>query len=162
MNLSSVFLITLLIGPVSMVPDHAIYISTFYIDISETDVRAEVRVFEDDLRAALRSHTGYVTDINATVFQDDVLSYFRKYLVMDISEHSLTWELQSLELVEDSYRIHLKDAMPSSADHLQCSITASYFFEIFPTQKNVLRLRKGEQQEHRIFEGEDDRYQVAW
>jgi len=161
MHISWIYLITLLAGTHSTESDHAIYISTFYVDISTTEVKAEVRVFEDDLRAALRSHTGYVTDTTVIDFQEDVLSYFRKYLLMDISTHPVIWQIQDLKLVGDSYRIYLQSELPISANDVDCSISAPYFFELFPTQKNVLRLRRGELQEHHIFEGDADSYQIS-
>jgi len=131
------------------------------MDISTSSVQAEVRVFEDDLRAALRSHTGYFTDTTVVDFQEDVLSYFRKYLEMDISDNPIEWKLRDLELVGDSYRIYLNSVIPPSKKNLNCTIKARYFFEIFPTQKNVLRLRNGQRQEHHIFEGEDGSFQIS-
>lgn len=150
----------LLTGSLDVESDHAIYISTTYLDISPTYIEAEVRVFEDDLRAAIRSHTGYVTDTTAVEFRDDVLSYFRKYLTIDISMNPITWELQDIELVGDSYRIYLDTQIKSPADEVSYAIVAGYFFDVFPTQKNVLRLQKDDLQDYHIFEGKEDRFEI--
>jgi len=140
--------------------DHAVYLSTVYVDVEETVVIAEVRVFEDDLRAVIQDHTGEVTDTTALRFRDDVLSYFRKYLVLQSAEDYLEWSLDRLTLVGDSYQVHLiaKPINPSLSGTWE--LKASYFFELFPTQKNVLRFRDGSQKLYHTFTKKDDSFKI--
>ena len=137
--------------------DHAIYISTIYLDIDDQHIEAEIRVFEDDLRDALQDHTGYVTDTTSLNFDQDIRSYFRKcFLIKDADGQShIEWSLDTAELVGDSYRIKLNSTVDSFPLGGTMKISANYFYELFPTQKNVLRLNFEERQAYHVFEEKD-------
>lgn len=140
--------------------EHAIYLSTIYLDIDEHGINVEIRVFEDDLRAALRDHTGYVTDTTAVRFEEDVLSYFRKYFSLRATDHKISWTITSLDLVGDSYQVVLSD----DRHNLKTSsyqIQADYFFALFPGQKNILRATCQERQVFHVFESIGDTYQLS-
>ena len=140
--------------------EHAIYLSTIYLDIDEQSIDAEIRVFEDDLRAALRDYTGYITDTTVVRFEEDVLSYFRKYFTLGEADQKVSWTITSLDLVGDSYQIVLTDDRHNLKTRT-CQIQADYFFNLFPGQKNILRTTYQDRQVFHIFESIGDTYQLS-
>jgi len=113
------------IAPIAAInEDHAIYLSTIKMEVKSDEISITIKVFEDDLRDALRSHHGYVIDTTSTSFNEEIESYFEKHVINFSTYRS------SIE------RLHIK---------------LDYFMELFPTQQNVLHLINKDQTKYHIF-----------
>lgn len=124
---------------------HALYLSTIKIEVQEDGLDMTIKVFEDDLRDALRAYHGHVVDTSSTSFQVEVESYFTAHI--SIAEE-LEIAVSSVELVGDSYVI---SASGTSMLDSSFDIEANYFMELFPTQQNVLHFVNGDQTKYHIF-----------
>lgn len=140
--------------------DHNIYISTLYMDITDDDINLDIKVFEDDMRSVIQSFTGEIPDTSIVKFEEDVLLYFRKYLTLTSDTDEVRWEFDDIALHGDSYQIKLvaRDVFPGLDGRIELS--AKYFFELFPTQKNILRLTHQDEKSYHVFKNQRDRYNI--
>lgn len=134
-----------LLTAAEVVEEHAIYLSTLKMDVQEQGVQMTIKVFEDDLRDALRAHHGYVIDTTSASFIDEVESYFVDHIKID---RSLKYAVDHVSLVGDSFVI---SASSSQILDDTIEIEADYFMELFPTQQNVLHFVHGEDTKYHIF-----------
>lgn len=127
------------------VDDHAIYLSTLKVEVDEQAVQITIKVFEDDLRDALRAHHGHVIDTTSASFQAEVKAYFDRHLSIG-QDMDLT--IERVSLIGDSYVITGVDDQKIDGS---LQIEADYFMELFPTQQNVLHLVHGDNTKYHIF-----------
>lgn len=129
--------------------DHAIYLSTLEISEDNGALNLMVKVFEDDLRDALKNSYNQVIDPHSDAFNFQVETYFQSHIKLKIGENQLLWQLSSIELVGDSYQIGF--ASPATSSEGSISMEVSYFYELFPTQQNVLNLQLRSTKKYHIF-----------
>lgn len=127
------------------VDDHAIYLSTLKLEVEEQAVRITIKVFEDDLRDALRAHHGHLIDTTSSTFHEEVKGYFDSHL--SIGKH-MDLTIEGVSLIGDSYVVTAVDQQQLDTSIL---IEADYFMELFPTQQNVLHLVHGDNTKYHIF-----------
>lgn len=125
--------------------DHAIYLSTLKMEVKEQGIEITIKVFEDDLRDALRAHHGHIIDTTSASFQEEVDVYFTHHLNLG---KEMDFAVSDVSLVGDSFVITAADLQQLDSS---VSIEASYFMELFPTQQNVLHFIHGEQTKYHIF-----------
>ena len=118
--------------------DHAIYLSTLEINVDQNEIEVVIKVFEDDLRDALRNFHSRIMDTSAVLFPDYVAQYFDIHLEIKNGEMLIEPYQNSVKLVGDSYQIKMSAQIVEPIMLLQ--IQADYFMELFPTQQNVLNL----------------------
>jgi len=123
--------------------EHAIYISVLDIQIEESEFRIEIKVFEDDLKDALRPFM--LTD----EFESAVQSYFDEKLSISSNDQVIELELLESRIVGDSRRISMTANLSGEIDQLE--IRADYFMELFPDQQNILKLNFQGQKRYYIF-----------
>jgi hypothetical protein len=128
--------------------DHAVYLSTTKVDFSDEGVQLTVKVFEDDMRDALRGFHGHLIDTtDVPTFHSEVESYFNQYLLLSIDSQPLRLILGQMTLVGDSYQILLQSAHTGGT---QASVAADYLMELFPLQQNVIHVIHGDDQIYHI------------
>ncbi|MEM8895393.1 MAG: DUF6702 family protein [Bacteroidota bacterium] len=135
-------------------PAHAIYLSLTEIELTEDKAELRVKVFSDDLRDAIKNHdmTSYqgadVADyfsLNESIAQD----YFGKYLELEINGLKQELQLTGHYIEGDAHFVSLTCELPESINEL--SVSASFLMELFPTQLNVVNVKKNGQTQYLKF-----------
>ncbi len=128
--------------------EHAIYVSVIEADIVEDRVEVEIKVFEDDLRDALRPTSDSLT------VEENLVYYFNKHLTIggNQGQASLIDHYQEGE----SYRILMNYNLNEGTNKIE--VSASYFMELFPTQQNILKVSLREHKAYHIFKAPGDKY----
>lgn len=137
-----------MIGRSNALPPHAIYISTLDISENAEGLNVLIKVFEDDLRDAMRDFHGHIIDVEAQSFEQEVSQYFEEHLKIVLDKNIQSLQLLSIELVGESYQV---DFILPKSSFTSVSIEATYFFDLFPTQQNVLNLQLGGKKKYHIF-----------
>ena len=128
-------------------PVHAVYLSTVQATIGSNQTEIVIRVFEDDLRDALRNRFKTVIDTSSVEFETQVKTYLDEHFICK-GDAQIEMILIDLELIGDSYRV----VMTGTHNEVRSfEVTANYFFELFPTQQNVIHLQKGDMKKYFIF-----------
>lgn len=138
------------------VVEHAIYLSTIKIEVQEEVVQITIKVFEDDLRDAMRAHHGFVIDTSSATFVEEVQEYFTNHLSIG-SDMSIA--TRSVSLVGDSYVI---TAFGIQQIESFIRIEADYFMELFPTQQNILHFIHGEVIKYHIFKKGKEAIEISF
>ncbi|MEM9897420.1 MAG: DUF6702 family protein [Bacteroidota bacterium] len=106
----------------SIISDHAIYISVLEID----NQRMKVKVFSDNLNDAIRN------DANS------IEGYFQKKIKLKVNEMNVSFTLDEVTEEGDSYWITFKLSTPNKWNSFY--LEADYFMELFPDQTNVVKV----------------------
>ena len=136
--------------------EHAIYLSTIKSIYVDDHLRIEIRVFEDDLRDALRSSEGQHPDTSSTLFDQRLEQYLNRQITISNQQEKVELSLVKKRLVGDSFQVDLVSNSFRYSNQLDLSF--SYFFELFPTQQNVLHFRKGEEEWYHIFKKGNEKW----
>lgn len=136
-------------------PTHALYISLTEGEIVESEVNFEVKVFSDDLQDALRNHnsssyqSGNLQEfyaINEAIAKD----YFTEHFKLWVADQLIELRLGDYTMEGDAHFIRITGSLPENVKEL--SVKASYLMELFPTQINVVKVKKGEQLKYLRFD----------
>ena len=117
--------------------------------LDEDVIKLEIRVFEDDLRDALRNMTGHVVHPDHEDLDSLVFRYFSQHFLAYQDEDQALLEFTSNQLIGDSYEILFQIVDFKSGRELQFRI--DYLLELFPTQQNILQIRNEKNQFYNIF-----------
>lgn len=129
--------------------DHALYLSTFQLTISDDTIKGEIKVFEDDFRDALRGFRGSPIDTASADFRPLADAYFDKNIqILNYSEQ-LAFNVIDINKVGDSYHISYSCEQFEKINELTFKV--DYFLELFPTQQNVLHVKCEDKQWYHIF-----------
>lgn len=124
--------------------EHAIYISVVEIEHKE-GAKSEVRikVFKDDLSDVIRNHGGkaILNLDNCPTSVTDLESYFNKTIEVQIDGQALTLKHESCSIEGDAYWFVFSSDSPSIWNSI--IIKDTHFFELFPTQSNIVRIIDG-------------------
>lgn len=135
--------------------EHAIYLSVVDITISDEGVSGEIKVFSDDLYDALREFHG--ADLKSTmtlVIADEAEAYFQNYLKVKTSgEQHLPLSITNITIEGDSHWIQFLINIPPDLDRV--TLQAAYFYELFPTQQNIVTVTAGDQKNYYRFRSAD-------
>lgn len=126
--------------------DHAIYIGVVQVEHRQGEKTAQikVKVFEDDLRDAVRAafpdeyRPGPIADF-CTTHRVQIERYFRQHLQCRINNKPAGLQFISGRLEQDVYLLQFSFSCPEQWE--SSSIQADFFMELFPTQSNVLHLQ---------------------
>ena len=132
---------------------HAIYISVLEVELSDQGLNAEVKVFSDDLLSALKNFNKESKSIVTSIQRDEIERYFNTHLHFEVSSENLKLEIENVEEVGDSY--WLKFGIELQPDELSLSVQANYFFELFPSQKNILTFKGDAGRQYFTFKSKD-------
>lgn len=131
-----------LIAPTSE-GDHAIFISVLEVDSHQM----KIKVFTDNLQDALRNDTGHLPPSTQGNFHiknaHAIASYFRKKVQLQINEKEVDLNFLEATLEGDSYWITFELDFQEKWRSLK--LEATYLFELFPFQTNVVKVM-GEKQ----------------
>lgn len=130
--------------------DHAIYIGVVQVEHRQEDKIAQinVKVFEDDLRDAVRAaypdeyRPGAIADF-CTTHRAQVARYFRRHLRCEINGAPAALSLRSGLLEQDVYLLQF--TLPCPGRWKSTRIQADFFMELFPAQSNVIHLLHGQE-----------------
>ena len=129
--------------------DHAIYLSTIHAESKEQQLVLNIRVFEDDIRDALRNMNGQVIDTSSAIFAHEIERYFNKHVVVKNRQEIMPISLITYNLVGDSYRVEMLIDNLDKEGQLEFQI--DYLQELFPTQQNILQLKLTGKEWYHIF-----------
>jgi len=122
---------------------HAIYISVIEMEIKNDIVtEMQVKVFADDIADALRAESGKIIDDTGVYDEIElglVEQYFRKHLYLKNKDESKFFTLISSS--KEDQAVWLQFLMKDPIDNEDILI-GDYLIEIFPTQRNMIRLNQ--------------------
>lgn len=129
---------------------HALYISVIEIEISKSmEIEMDVKVFSDDLYSSMLSGEPSLVSLEAKWDKDEVSNYFASKIELKSGATPIPIILQEINIEGESTFLQFEGSLPSGSKDLR--IQLGHFYELFPTQRNILKLRNGESQEHAIF-----------
>ena len=125
--------------------EHAIYISVVEIEnMNTTGSEIRIKVFKNDFRDAIRNDGGEtIPEIDACPKNSmDLENYFNKNLELSIDKQTLPLRYRSCSLEGDAYWFIFSAETPINWTTIH--IKDTHFFELFPTQSNIIRIINGE------------------
>ena len=129
---------------------HAIYLSTITLEVKKDGVHGVIKVFEDDFRDGLRGFNGDIpVDTSSLEFISVADEYFDQMIVIEVSGTPLEFNVTNIERVGDSYQVGYSSNQKGAEGILTFKV--KYFFELFPTQQNILHFKYGDKQWYHIF-----------
>lgn len=143
------YLIQLVPFQQQMVEEHAIYLSTISISISDQRLDVIIKVFEDDLRDAIHNHQGFAVDTSSAEFTTYVDDYIRTHLKIKSLDDEWNAQVKEVKRVGDSFQINFNPADMALGKRIK--IKADYLMELFPTQQNIMVIKKDSRQFYHIF-----------
>lgn len=138
--------------------DHAVYISTINVIVLDNQLEVNIKVFEDDLRDALKNYYKETIDTSHVDFIEKVKSYFEKHLVISMGDVPIDWLNAEIRRVGDSYQYDMQSSHFLIQNEVK--IKADYFLELFPTQQNILQLKHKDQRWYFIFKKGKEMFEV--
>jgi len=130
--------------------DHALYIGVVKINCTEKSNEVFVQVFKDDLQDAIRQHEPAFKAAEDLLFceqnQEAISHYFNLHLQCHFDDQPAPLRWQKASLVNDSYLFHFQIQTPEQWQKI--AVTADFFMELFPSQSNVIQVKKGEVQRY--------------
>lgn len=141
-----------------LISDHAIYLSTINVDLDERVISAEIKVFEDDLRDALRADFGAPIDTASYDFLENAFTYFDKHVKIEINKERVDFNPVTIQRVGESYHFIMKSDIIKPISLLTFDV--DYFLELFPVQQNVLHVKSGDEQWFHIFKKGKQKYSL--
>ncbi|MTI38130.1 DUF6702 family protein [Fulvivirga lutimaris] len=142
---------------------HAIYISVTEIELHHSELSTvSIKIFSDDLKAAIQNFSGKSTTEPDATFIDQnkeaVSSYINKYFQLSLNNKKVTLEYIDHTLEGDAYFINFGFRMNAPISPL--SIKAEYLMELFPTQQNVVKINFENEQRFLKFDSSTDTQSV--
>lgn len=131
---------------------HAVYISV--VEIEAKTIR--IKVFSDDLRDAIRNHTGITSDSSTTNYcdryQNEIQQYFYQKLTLTINESNVAFQYKESSEEGDSYWITF--GFTKEEDWKSVKVEDKHFMELFPTQSNIIKVNWPELRFNRLTLGQ--------
>ena len=128
---------------------HALYLSVMDISYEAEghELRVKYKIFTDDLEAGVRALSGELIALQDGISREEasrVQAYLQEKCQVEASQ-ALTWELISCENQSDATFIELRAEFKGALSQLR--ISNSLLIDLFPTQRNIVRLRNGDKQQ---------------
>lgn len=121
--------------------EHAIYLSVVEISDIDKSVDITVKVFRDDMVDALRNNTDVLESTMDALDHEELRAYFAEHIKLyPATDQSL--QVRSVTIEGDSFFINLFINRDFSTVQ---QLGLSHFFELFPTQKNIVKISTGGQ-----------------
>ena len=123
--------------------DHGIYLSVSEVSLSKVKNQSliKIKIFSDDFENILRLYNKgklSLTDICAK--ESLILSYFTKNMPIKINDKYIKLQWSGCEKIGDSLALHFSFDNPSDGKELK--IKATFFTELFPSQQNIIQIKK--------------------
>ena len=139
------------------VSPHVLYLSTSKMVLTENqnELEIQIKVFSDDLQAALINHFNEkeISNIADIGFKNipEIKTYFKQHLILHKVNSKNKWAMNLEEITADYQEtIYLltavyKDTLKRTEKAQILEIQGDYLMEVFPTQSNMVHLSFGEQ-----------------
>ena len=136
-------------------PHHAIYLSVTELNLVEKKpIDFTVKVFSDDLQDALRNfNTKYQTaDIGSFFFINEsiAVAYFNEHFIISAGTIQIDYTLLSHSIESDAHFITFR--LDQTIWPKNFMLKADFLMELFPTQKNIVKIRQGDNIKYLKFE----------
>ncbi|MFT4568385.1 MAG: hypothetical protein ACI9FN_003354 [Saprospiraceae bacterium] len=147
------FFAVFLLSEVSWIPEHGLYLSVTEIEVYEGELTATVKVFSDDLYSCMLNRDVTIESSIEEIIKEEIEAYFAVYFNITESQKPIEMKLESFSEEGDSY--FLQFSCPQSIESDKIKIQLGYFYELFPTQRNILKFKTKSGQHHGIFKSKD-------
>ena len=117
--------------------DHALYLSPIKMKIEERHLIAEIHIFEDDLRDALR-HYSHSSALDWPGLEKYAKDYMSAHFIIRSDEQLISLDFEISPIDTEVMSVKCRTDLPDNYKAL--SIEADYLMELFPLQKNILHL----------------------
>jgi len=133
--------------------DHALYLSVTEVVVAQENYSITVKVFSDDLFSCMYNRDKALKSTMDHLVDTEIEAYFADHLLIQEDEKSEPLTLVSFSTEGDSYFLHFSQVRSKNSDLIK--IQLRYFYELFPTQRNILKVKNDADQQHRIFKSKD-------
>jgi len=130
--------------------DHALYFSVMELQIDkEGNANLMVKCFNDDLQDALKNWNEYQFDIDELKQQDQkqISAYLKDKIVFTQNEKILNLELVEASIEGETTWLSFQSSIKYQESF---SISATQLMELFPQQKQMLRIKGPNKKSHHI------------
>ncbi|NQZ77054.1 MAG: hypothetical protein HRT61_13270 [Ekhidna sp.] len=143
---------------------HAIYLSVTEIALFKNNAELNIKVFSDDLRDVLKNYDAsqYQSGDLQTFYSLNVKlssAYFNQFFKMESQAEEIQLEHVGYHIENDAHFIQFHCSLP---EQTSLTLNAQFFMELFPTQINVVKIRKGEQQQYLKFTKSSDDERISF
>lgn len=129
---------------------HGVYLSVTEVEIDEQGaVQIVLKVFSDDLFNSMKNQNSNIVSLESALVRDEVRIYFEENLQLKSDQNLLTLSLEEISEVGESTIIIFGASMSPESNGIEVGL--HHFFELFPSQRNILKLKYLGRQEHAIF-----------
>jgi hypothetical protein len=121
--------------------DHGIYLSVSEVSLSKSQSLIKIKIFLDDFENILRLYNkGKLSSTDICAKESLILSYFTKNMPIKINDKYIKLQWSGCEKIGDSLALHFSFDNPSDGKELK--IKATFFTELFPSQQNIIQIKK--------------------
>ena len=129
---------------------HALYISVTEIEISESlELEMVVKLFSDDLYSSMLSREPTIVSVESKWNLKEVSNYISDKIKLRSGGIPVPIILHEINIEGESTFLRFEGSLHSDSKDLEVQL--GHFYELFPTQRNILKLKNGGEQEHAIF-----------
>lgn len=123
--------------------DHGIYLSVSEVSLSKDNGQSyvNIKIFSDDFENILRLfNKGKLSSTDICAKQGLVLSYFTKNMPIKIDDKYIKLQWSGCEKIGDS--LSLRFSFAHAANGKELKIKATFFTELFPSQQNIIQIKR--------------------
>lgn len=136
------FLLFIVYPIIYLMPDHAIYISVAEVQVEQHQIAVELKIFSDDLYDVLRNFNPNHKSSNEVILPEEVEDYLSSHLIWSQQDRMVQLDCTKVERNGEAHYIYMTGQLPDA--HMSSTISASYLFELFPTQQNIVKVTYGD------------------
>lgn len=123
--------------------DHGIYLSVSEVSLSKDNSQSyiNIKIFSDDFENILRLYNkGKFSSMDICTRESLILSYFTKNMPIKIDDKYIKLQWSGCDKIGDS--LSLRFSFAHSADEKELKIKATFFTELFPSQQNIIQIKR--------------------
>ena len=123
--------------------DHGIYLSVSEVSLSKDNSKSHIniKIFSDDFENILRLYNkGKLSSMDICARESLILAYFTKNMPMKINNRYIKLQWSGCEKIGNSLSLHFSFTRP--ADGKELKIKATFFTELFPSQQNIIQIKR--------------------
>lgn len=122
--------------------DHAIYLSFVKLDMGKQEIT--IKVFSDDLDNVLRNYDVSYSSADSEKQREEILqSYFQDKFLVYLNDEKILLSYDKMSIENDASFLIFRFEKNESVT--QITVRGDYFMELFPTQNNVIEIKKGQE-----------------
>lgn len=132
---------------------HALYLSVVELEVNElSKVSLKIKIFADDLVDALRHDNSLNQSMFEKLIIEELNIYFNKYLKVKSDDSFSEIKVVDYQKEGESFFIN---AVLAEENFREVTFQIGYLFELFPTQQNILKVKKDGAQSYYLFKSAD-------